>query len=65
MVERTVFVVGRREFPTLEQALAAAPEQTPVYRAHYGRRGLKQVERRTEGGHWQRMRSLPIGAATG
>lgn len=64
MTERTVFVVGRHEFPTLEEALAAAPELTAVYRAHYGRRGLRHVERRTERGNWQRMRGLPSGNPT-
>lgn len=54
-VVRVDFRVGRRTFPTLDEALAAALAGEVIYRYHYSRRGIRHIEKRTPGGNWQRV----------
>lgn len=63
MSDRSIaFAVGKRRFPTLSEAVAVAGDPTRVYRLHLTRRGIRNIERRTPGGNWHRVQSVPVGS---
>jgi hypothetical protein len=58
-MERVEFAVGRKRFTTFAEAAEVAPDVQMVYRLHLGKRGIRNIERRTPGGNWHRVQSLP------